>query len=80
MFLDIFCPVRTKCSQHIDEFYVPVGPMQRVPFSIFPYSLQAGLLTLCFCFMYKSRCVGSGGLNGEQQYKLLSAEVYQSLA
>lgn len=78
------CLLLGKCSQHIDEFYVQaqsqLAPMQRVPFSILPPSLQTVLLTLCLRFMYKSRCVGSVELNGEQQYKLLSVKVYQSLA
>lgn len=60
---------------------VPVGPLQHVAFSIFSHSWQTGgFLTLPSWFMYNSRCISSVWLNREQRCKLLSAQVYQSLA
>lgn len=45
--------------------HVPVGPMQRVAFSIFSHSWQtASLLTFRSWFMFSSRCVGSARLHG----------------
>lgn len=42
-----------------------LAPMQHAAFSIFSHPRQtAGLLTLCSCFMFNSRCASSWGMGG----------------